>query len=315
MSAVFEKVRRRFAFSRNEFYLYVQTAPHRYKTYKIPKRSGKKKRTISQPSKDLKAIQRFLLAEFLLPKFKFSDHATAYRKGLSICDNVTPHVSNRFLLKMDFEDFFPSIRSGDFVDYLLREGVLDNESDAEMMARIFFQYQEGDLRLSIGSPGSPPISNALLKHFDDSVAELIHGKGIAYTRYSDDLSFSTNEKDALFSVSRDIHRLTEESQSPHLKINNKKTVFSSTKFNRHITGVTISNEGKMSLGRQTKRSLRTRVFEAKIASPEELASLKGYLAYANQIEPDFICRLRDKYTKQMSLVDQAFASPRRHTDE
>lgn len=311
MNSIFDKVRKRFAFSQDEFVSYVQTAPHRYKTYKIPKRSGHKKREISQPSKDLKAIQRFILSEFLTEKLKVSSFATAYRVGKNICDNVRPHVSNRFLLKMDFENFFPSIRGEDFESYLLRENILASESDAKTMTKIFFKNSDSVLRLTIGSPGSPAISNALLREFDDSVVGLIGSKKISYTRYSDDLSFSTNTEGALFDLHESIHELTKQIKSPQLNINKTKTVFSSKKFNRHVTGITISNDARMSLGHSTKRGLRTRVFEASSATPHELASLKGYLSFVGQVEPDFLGRLRSKYPEKMALIDTALGNPPR----
>jgi len=311
MNDIFSKVKQRFAFSDAELYSYAQTAPHRYKTYYIPKRASRKKREISQPSRDLKAIQRFILSDFLLEKMPFSNHATAYRSGKCITDNATPHLSKRYLLKLDFSDFFPSITGPDFQLYLLRERILQNKDQANMMTRIFFKDVDGELRLTIGSPGSPAISNALLKKFDDSVSSLIGKRSISYTRYSDDLTFSTNEKGLLFSFHDELIDLIERTDRPHLIVNQRKTVFSSTKFNRHVTGITIANDGKMSLGRSRKRGLRTQVYEAATSSPHELASLRGYLAFARQVEPDFIEALWRKYPDQMKIINNAFGSPKR----
>ena len=301
MSDILERVRRHFAFSEIEFREYANTAPHRYKTYRIRKRSGGT-REISQPSKDLKSIQRFILSECLLRQFEFHECATAYRVGKNITHNVEPHLENPFLLKMDFKDFFPSIRANDFVAYLLGRGIATSEEEATILSKIFFKRSRLGLRLSIGSPGSPSISNALLWEFDGETSSMCDNYGIAYTRYSDDLTFSTDVEGALFKIPRRIARILSKMSRPKLQINFEKTIFSSRKFNRHVTGVTITNEGQMSLGRQTKRRLRSAVFNARHLELEELASLRGYLSFARQIEPNFLERLTQKYPFDMRYI-------------
>ena len=301
MSDILERVRRHFAFSEVELMEYANTAPHRYKTYRIKKRSGGT-REISQPSRDLKSIQRFILSEHLLRKFEFHECAMAYRVGRNITHNVKPHLKNPFLLKMDFRDFFPSIRVEDFVTYLLERGMETSETNAMMLGRIFFKRSEFGLRLSIGSPGSPSISNALLWEFDSEASSMCSECGISYTRYSDDLTFSTDIEGALFAVPGKVERILSKISKPKLQVNFEKTVFSSKKFNRHVTGVTITNDRRMSLGRKRKRRLRSAVFNACNLDHKELASLRGYLSFVRQIEPDFLERLTQKYPFQMRHI-------------
>jgi len=86
-----------------------RSAPHRYKVYDIPKRSGAGVRIIAQPSRELKAIQRSLI-ENVLCQLPIHDSSTAYSKGCSILNNAGQHVHNSYLLKMDFSDFFPSTK-------------------------------------------------------------------------------------------------------------------------------------------------------------------------------------------------------------
>jgi retron-type reverse transcriptase len=262
---------RRFGFSQIQLKAYVQTCPHRYKTYPIDKRT-KGVRWISQPSRDLKAVQRFLLDQLLNPKLAVHDAATAYRSKLSIIDNVRPHLKNPYLLKMDFSDFFPSIRGHDFVQYLLEEAIVGSEEDASTLAQIFFKRDLGDLKLTIGSPGSPIISNALLYKFDDFTDNECKKRGINYTRYSDDMAFSTNHKGALFEIPALIEEALRNVKCPKLKINRDKTIYTSKKFNRHITGITITNEGTQSIGRDRKRLLRAQIFDAPNLSKKELGT-------------------------------------------
>lgn len=304
MSQLIETVQKRFAFSEKELMNYANTAPFRYKTYRIKKRSGGT-REISQPSRDLKILQRFILAEFFHPKFIYHDCATAYRENKNIADNARPHMNSPYLLKMDFKDFFPSIRANDFQLFLPEKGICETGPEADILAKLFFKHTEHGLALSIGAPGSPSISNAMLFDFDQTVSGLSEKLGITYTRYSDDLSFSTDKKNLLFGLPKTICRVLEKLKYPKLALNAKKTVFSSRKFNRHITGITISNEGKLSIGHSRKRKLRARVYSAAGLEGDDLARLRGYISFVNQIEPDLIRKLLKRYPSQMKLINSA----------
>jgi len=297
-----ELLRKQFGFSPSELKHYVASCPRRYKTYYIDKRGGRGKREISQPSKDLKAIQRFLISELLNKTLFVHDSAKAYKINTSILDNARPHLANRFLLKMDFTDFFPSILASDFQDYLVRKAVLNDEDEIRMLCNIFFKKHNDRLCLSIGSPGSPLISNAIMYDFDNSLSKLCGKEGITYTRYSDDITFSTNTKDQLFAWPNVVRTLLSEINYPKLTINKDKTVFSSKRFNRHVTGVTISNDGKASIGRDRKRALRTQIYNAKSLNRKDLAKLRGHIAFAFHIEPDLKSKLSKKYPAQLEHI-------------
>jgi RNA-directed DNA polymerase len=74
----------------------IVTAPARYKVYQIPKRSGGM-RTIAQPSRELKAIQRFVLRT-TLSKLPVHVAAAAYVEGRNIAENAQAHVNHRAIL-------------------------------------------------------------------------------------------------------------------------------------------------------------------------------------------------------------------------
>jgi len=293
---------RRFSFSAAELHAYAQTCPYRYKTYPIDKRNSTEKRWISQPSKDLKAVQRLVLSEFLAAKLIVHDAAKAYKTNTNILDNVKPHLNNRFLLKMDFRNFFPSIRATDFVQFLVGNGIIQEKAEAILLSQIFFKSQNGELLLSIGSPGSPIISNALLFQFDEKISDICEKNNVAYTRYSDDITLSTNQPNLLFSLPEKVNAVLKSLPSPRIELNHEKTVFSSKKFNRHVTGITITNEGKASIGHDRKRILRTRIFNASKLDEKEVASLRGYISFVNQIEKDLVSKLWIKYPEQMGLI-------------
>ncbi|MFN3314371.1 MAG: hypothetical protein ACK46Q_13020 [Hyphomonas sp.] len=93
----------------------MRTAPVRYKTYFIPKLS-QGYREISQPAIEVKALQRGLI-EILLRYLPLHEAATAYRTGMSIKDNALRHAGDGPILKMDFKNFFPSIKPHDWSAY------------------------------------------------------------------------------------------------------------------------------------------------------------------------------------------------------
>src|ERR1700733_11795184 len=91
-------------------------ASHQYKEYAIPKRGGGQ-RIIHHPSRRLKALQRWI-HDNVLSTLPIHPAASAYRQGLSTAPNARHHVDSRYLLRIDLQNFFPSIREEDFHSYL-----------------------------------------------------------------------------------------------------------------------------------------------------------------------------------------------------
>lgn len=87
---------------------------------------------------------------------------------------------------------------------------------------------------------------------------------------------------------------------PRILINNDKTVFLSKRTNRHITGLVITNDGKVSIGRKKKRYIQSLVYKYcnSNISEESTSYLKGYLAFCLGIDVDFVISLEKKYGKE-----------------
>jgi hypothetical protein len=105
--SLLEEMAIHFRIGRPDLLRIVRTAPARYKQYTIPKRTGGV-RTIAQPSRELKALQRYIMAT-KLSKFSIHQAATGYIKHRNIHYNAECHKHARVILKLDFENFFPSI--------------------------------------------------------------------------------------------------------------------------------------------------------------------------------------------------------------
>lgn len=277
----------------------VATAPYRYKVYKVPKKFGDGYRLIAQPAKEIKALQKFLVLN-VISKLPVHDAATAYRKGQGIRRNAEHHVHSRYMLKMDFSNFFPSLVPHDILQHLDRH-MSDSlsEEDLLVICKIGFWRPRGEkeLRLSIGAPSSPAISNTLMLDFDTQISCMAAERGVIYTRYSDDLTFSCKEAQVLQTVEKDVYEITHDLVYPTLQINANKTIHVSKKHHRRVTGLVLSSDDKVSLGRERKRHIRAMVHRAfrNELDNSKMDQLKGFLAFASDVEPMFIQSLVRKY--------------------
>lgn len=290
----------------------VKSAPYRYKVYKIDKRKPGEKREIAQPAREVKRLQYWVM-ENVLKHCPVHSAALAYRKGKSILHNAQAHAKKRYLLKLDFKDFFHSIKAADFRHFVEDGKALHLDgSDVDHLVRILFWMRErgGELILSIGAPSSPALSNILLFEFDRRVAEYCKPLRVSYTRYADDLTFSTNRRDILAVVEGEVSRICKELPYPVLSLNRDKRVHASKAASRRVTGLVLSNAGSVSLGHERKRQLHAAVHHFKLGTlnPQEISSLAGMLAFVHSVEPQFLHALARRYGK--AVVDEILRSNR-----
>ena len=271
-------------------------APSRYKTYLIKKRSGGVRR-IAQPAREVKFLQRALI-KVLLDELPIHAAATAYRSGLSIRDNATPHANNGPILKLDFRDFFPSIRSRDWIEYCKNNGVMDDQ-DSRITAHLLFYRPKGTsiYQMAIGAPSSPILSNILMNEFDEKVTASIFKDNVTYTRYADDMTFSAPRTGHLTGVMSAVSKIIRSMKSPSLELNGDKTTYATMKYHRSVTGLTLANDGRVTIGRDRKRLVSATVHRALFGklNAQELQVLAGVLAYINAVEPEFLQWLKDRY--------------------
>lgn len=273
---------------------FAQTASMRYYVFSIEKRTGGR-RWIAHPSRPLKVLQRWLNSR-VIRGIAVHHAATAYQPGANIRRNAMPHSSTNFTLRIDFKDFFPS-----FTSHHLRAFIKDNPTE-------FADWSERDINffvstvcradaLTIGAPSSPFLSNAMMFSFDAGVAKYCLEKNLIYTRYADDIFISSIEAGKLQDALSFVRDFSRDFRYANLKINEKKTVFLSRKYTRKITGLVITSNGYVSLGRSRKREIKALVFEFSMGTlpDDKLAYLKGLLAFASDVEPSFFVALTNKY--------------------
>lgn len=277
-------------FSSDELHNLIATAPYRYKVFKIPKRAPNEFRTIAQPTPEIKLIQRWLI-ENVFQSLPVHKAATAYREGVSIADHAARHAKKRFLLKMDFRNFFPSISFDDVYRHLVVHTKLSNEEARVVCHLVCWRDKPRKTYcLSIGAPSSPLLSNAIMYDFDRKMVELCKQRKVSYSRYADDLAFSTSQKEVLSDIVVKVKDVCKELDYPRLRINHKKTVSTSRAFRRVLVGLVLTPNGKVSLGRDKKRLLRAKLhrFSMESLAAEEVPKLRGELAFAWSVESSFI---------------------------
>lgn len=271
------------------------TASHRYRSYSIPKRTGGT-RNIDHPSRQLKFLQRWLV-DNIFSHLPVHDVAYAYRKGLSIRDHAAIHLRRKYLLRIDFNNFFPSIRGEDIRRLLkMNKSLLPFRVTNEDLLLISLLVCKDD-KLTIGAPSSPSISNAVMYDFDRQVFSFCRQAHVTYSRYADDLYFSTNRANVLRPLLTKITTYLESMSSPRLNINDAKTEFASRKRKCVVTGLTLTSDRKISVGREKKRALRTMIFRFRQGTLgiESQKYLKGYVAFISAVEPSLLEALATKF--------------------
>lgn len=302
MKSLLDTVSEILLVDKKELLLFASSAPHRYKKYYIQKRNGKGSRLIAQPSRQTKFIQRIVVEE-LRKNIDIHPVAMAYEKGRSIKLNASMHLDSRYFLKMDFRDFFPSIFPFIFFENLKYSIGDICEEDRIFLENLLFwrPTRSSALQLSIGAPSSPFVSNLVMKKFDELVCGYSINRGIVYSRYADDLTFTTRKKEVLFQVPEFVRDVLRDEYLGAISINDEKTVFSSRAFNRHVTGLVLSNDGTISLGREKKRKISAMIHRYSLGLMDELASmqLRGLLSHCMNVEPEFVKRMQCKYSNEL----------------
>lgn len=271
------------------------TASKRYKVYTIPKRSGGT-RLIEHPSRELKAIQRWLSA-YIIDNLNVHASATAYQKGCSIGSNARIHANSNFTLRLDFKDFFPSFKSEHVFDFIksavIIGGAAPSDEDASFCAAIFCRHG----RVTIGAPSSPKLTNAMMFEFDRHLFDFFSKIDITYSRYADDLYISSSNHFDHKKIKELVAVTGKSFPYLDLTLNEEKTAFSGRSRRRTIAGLFITSTRKVSLGRARKRMIHSLVHKATIApiNTEDRLKIAGWISFALDAEPSFVEALTRKY--------------------
>lgn len=289
----------------------VKSGAARVVKIKVPKRDPSKYRLVSRPSNELEILQRWLLLRFF-EKLEIHDYAMAFRKNRSIVANARRHQRGKYFVRIDFSDFFPSISFSDFIHALQASktgsAFLAEYPDARpFIERICFDL---NLRLPIGFVTSPAISNFVMRSFDTRLESLVAASvedvGIGtVTRYADDVVFSTDKPGGCEKFFLLFSTLVATTSSPVLKINPKKTNFTSRPAGSAIvTGLRVCADGHITVTRQQKDEIRLllSLYARGKLKTNDVPKLRGHLAYVRHAAPAFFSKLCLQYVAQIGTL-------------
>ena len=217
----------------------------RYTSFVVPKKT-EGDRIIHAPVNGLKHILRplnIILNTIAEPHFK----ATGFVPGKSIVDNAKQHVGKHYVYNIDLKDFFHSFdRTWVKYGFMIPPFNLGKEKEdlAFLLASLCTHPfdVDGDLKtvLPQGSPTSPAITNILCVRLDKRLQGLANRFKITYSRYADDISFSSQtnvfKKEEFL---KELHRIIE---GQKLVINPAKTRTQKTGFRQEVTGLSVNTK-------------------------------------------------------------------------
>lgn len=270
---------------------------------------SKNKAEIYQCSARLKVIHTFL-SRFVFSEMPVrKDIVFSYQKDVNTSDAVRPHCNSEFIFKTDISKFFPSI-SAEAVSHTLSKycgniRTMDAEEVRENIGRIVYLCTLNN-HLPIGFSCSPSISNFCFYDYDNIIDAYCNEKGYIYSRYADDLIISSQDEMDKGMVTSDLTAILSSDSFLKFSINHKKTKVITKKYERKILGISILNDGKMTVSKATKTDIEVKLHLLRTDRKKlvdytgmddmaSILSIAGVLSQINNIDRDYLFHLRKKY--------------------
>lgn len=297
------------------YILYGMPEAAKYNSFVVPKRSGGT-RTISAPTAELKLLQQRLSA-FMQDCLEEIDKKSGGRKSVShgferkrsILTNAKRHRNHRFVFNIDLADFFGSIHLGRIRGLLMKDkNFALNSKTATILAQIAC-FNNG---LPQGSPCSPVFANIVARVMDSHLTRLAASNKCTYSRYADDVTFSTNLKnfpaaiavrtgDEAHSWEPGVDLKNVISQSG-FRINDSKSRMQYCDSRQEVTGLIVN--AKVNVKSEYRRTVRTQVHKllstgsfthdvmtvdatgvsTKQETPGKIGQLHGKLGFINRVD-------------------------------
>lgn len=238
--------------------LYFKSDKEKYYTFSIPKKSGGR-RVIVAPNEPLKTIQKNLASilsddyeEIKSEQKRQLQIAHGFLHQKNILTNADIHRNKRFVLNLDLKNFFDSFHFGRVRGYFLKNRYfLLNKDIATLVAQLACYGG----KLPQGAPSSPIITNLICSIFDYRIWKIARKYHLDYTRYADDLSFSTNEKRFIEKKTDFLNDVITEIEQSGFALNISKTRFQLKWSRQMVTGIVVNS--KLNTPREFYKSTRS----------------------------------------------------------
>lgn len=289
----------------------VSTVTH-YRQFRVAKKSGGE-RLISAPMPRLKRAQYWILAN-ILEKIPVTEHAHGFVRERSIVTNAVPHLQSKVVINADLKDFFPSIGyrrvKGVFESFGYSEAVsavlalLTTHADTECVSLdgATFYLAQGERCLPQGAPTSPALTNILCWKLDKRLQGTARALGFTYTRYADDLSFSskTAEREA---SSQLLWRVRKVVSAEGFQLHPDKTRVMYRHKRQEVTGIVVNE--KPSLERRELKNFRALLHQIESTGPQGkhwgtaplFPAIEGYANYVAMVNPEKGIPLQQKVAR------------------
>ncbi|RKX65764.1 MAG: hypothetical protein DRP42_04255 [Tenericutes bacterium] len=235
-----------------------------YKSYTVPKKSGGM-RLIENPAKELKEVQREILDK-ILSHIKIDGAAHGFVENRGIFTNAAHHVGKVCVVNLDLKDFFHTVITDRIIKELSRF-VKTPQAITELCT-----YKG---RLPMGSPASPCISNIVSVILDRKLGALARKHDAVYTRYADDITFSSKTNKTLPNLIPKAHSFI---KGEGFELNYKKIQIMRTGSKQIVTGLVVNE--KVNVPRARVRNFRAEVHQFKdLEDFQELNRLRGFWSF------------------------------------
>lgn len=234
------------------YIVYKLPPARKYTKFTIPKSRGNE-REIYAPIKPLKMLQRRLANVLYACRHEIDLESGrrplshGFRQNLSIISNARLHKRRRYVLNLDLLDFFPTFNFGRVRGFFIHNNSFKLN---ERVATIIAQIACFENILPQGSPCSPIISDLIAHLLDVRLAQLAKQNQLTYSRYADDLTFSTSQRVFPSSIATPIaegspiwtpgNHLASTIQNAGFIINPAKTRMQFRMSRQLVTGLTVN---------------------------------------------------------------------------
>ncbi|KAB1087870.1 RNA-directed DNA polymerase [Neorhizobium galegae] len=253
----------------------IHKPAYHYREFPIKKASGAD-RIVSTPKTYLKVIQ-WWIADNILNKIQLSDSVHGFRRGKSYFTNASVHLNSKHILNVDVESFFDSITFAQITNVFNSLGY----TEAGSLTLATLTSKNGIA--PTGAPTSPMIANAILRSLDSHLEAFAAKSNLLYTRYADDLTFSSPE----WIDQSVVDAVTKYVESQGFKLNAKKTKFMGPGDRMEVTGL-VTNAGLNASKewRNWARGFLHRVSREPAKHIGEIERVRGVYGVLRQLDPE-----------------------------
>lgn len=228
----------------------------RYRSFSIPKKNGGQ-RVISAPCRGLMSILTYLNVMFEAI-YEPAPCVCGFVIGKSVVDNANNHIGKNYVFNLDMKDFFPSIQQARVWARLQAAPYNIKKDVANVIAGLCcMKTDDGRFVLPQGAPTSPILTNMICERLDRRLTGLAKRFGLNYSRYADDITFSSMH--FVYSTDGDFMKeLNRIVSDEHFSLNEKKTRLQKNDVRQEVTGITVNE--KANVTRKYIREIRQLLF-------------------------------------------------------